>query len=125
MRNISIPKITLAAPILLALLSAQNPASAATRTWVGLGSDGLWTTAANWSGGFPASASSGPTILQTDSVPASSRTVTQQPNATVPSHRGACTTSSGSVAASTCARRDEGSSDWSSSPSDFIPSGVT
>src|SRR5215831_6425548 len=26
---------------------------AATRTWVGAGTDGLWTTTANWSGGLP------------------------------------------------------------------------
>lgn len=50
MRNIQVRKITSVAPILLALLIAQNPALAATRVWVGLGSDGLWTTAANWSG---------------------------------------------------------------------------
>src|ERR1051326_5705511 len=30
---------------------------AATRTWVGLGSDGLWTTPANWSGGTVPAAS--------------------------------------------------------------------
>src|SRR3954453_6677534 len=34
----------------LMLLLMCIPAPAATRTWVGLGSDGLWTTAANWSG---------------------------------------------------------------------------
>src|SRR5436190_2204813 len=49
MRNIQVRKIPLAASVLLALLCAQNSASAATRVWVGLGSDPLWTTAANWS----------------------------------------------------------------------------
>src|SRR6476619_3500100 len=40
----------------VSVLASVTPVPAATRTWVGLGSDPLWTTAANWSTGFPTAA---------------------------------------------------------------------
>jgi len=71
MRNISIPKITLAAPILLALLSAQNPASAATRTWIGPIADSVlsWAVPRSMTAAAAGEASTGTVVPKATTPP--------------------------------------------------------
>src|SRR2546421_7403697 len=46
------PKLVLTTLTLFALLAGQNGAFAATRTWIGLGSDPFWANTGNWSSGI-------------------------------------------------------------------------